>query len=65
MHRAVVAQHAVQRDVAITVPEGEYRIDTATDGGDVTLDGVLRNDRAVHRIIAETRAGDVKIRGRG
>jgi len=26
---------------------------------------VLRNDRAVHRIIAETRAGDVTIRGRG
>jgi hypothetical protein len=52
-------------DIAITVPEGEYRIDTASDGGDVTLDGVLRNDRAVHRIIAETRAGDVAIRGRG
>lgn len=52
-------------DVSITVPEGEYRIDTATDRGKVTLDGVLRNDRAVHRIIAETRAGDVTIRGRG
>jgi len=48
----------------ITVPEGEYRIDTATDAGDVTLDGVLRNDRAVRRIVAETRAGDVTVRGR-
>ena len=52
-------------DVSITVPEGEYRIDTATDAGDVTLDGVLRNDRAVRRIVAETAAGDVTIRGRG
>jgi hypothetical protein len=51
-------------DVGITVPEGEYRIDTATDAGDVTLDGVLRNDRAVRRIVAETRAGDVTVRGR-
>src|SRR5829696_880339 len=51
-------------DVAITVPEGEYRIHTATDAGDVTLDGVLRNDRAVRRIVAETRAGDVTVRGR-
>ena len=52
-------------DVAITVPEGEYRIDTVTDAGDITLDGVLRNDRAVRRIVAETGAGDVAIRGRG
>ena len=52
-------------DVGLTVPGGEYRIDTATDAGDVTLDGVLRNDRAVRRIIAETKAGDVNVRGRG
>jgi hypothetical protein len=26
---------------------------------------VLRNDRAVRRIVAETEAGDVNIRGRG
>jgi hypothetical protein len=51
-------------DIAITVPEGEYRIDTETDAGDVTLDGVLRNDRAVRRIIARTLSGDVTVRGR-
>jgi hypothetical protein len=52
-------------DVSLTVPPGEYRIDTAADSGDVTLDGVLRNDRAVRRIIAQTKAGDVSVRGRG
>jgi hypothetical protein len=40
-------------------------VDTATDAGDVMLEGVLRNDRAVRRIVAETEAGDVNIRGRG
>jgi len=52
-------------DVALAVPGGEYRVDTATDAGDVMLEGVLRNDRAVRRIVAETEAGDVNIRGRG
>jgi hypothetical protein len=52
-------------DIGITVPAGEYRIDTATKDGQVTLDGVLRNDRSVRRIVAETRAGNVAIRGRG
>jgi Putative adhesin len=52
-------------DVALTVPAGEYHIDTAAGSGDVTLDGVLRNDRAVRRIVAETKAGDVSVRGRG
>jgi hypothetical protein len=52
-------------DVSLAVPGGEYRVDTATDAGDVMLEGVLRNDRAVRRIVAETEAGDVNIRGRG
>ena len=52
-------------DVALAVPGGEYRVDTATDAGDVMLEGVLRNDRALRRIVAETEAGDVNIRGRG
>lgn len=52
-------------DVALVVPGGEYRVDTATDAGDVMLEGVLRNDRALRRIVAETQAGDVNVRGRG
>jgi hypothetical protein len=62
---AVVDAFSDAGDVGLTVPGGEYRIDTAAGSGDVTLDGVLRNDRALRRIIAQTKAGDVSVRGRG
>ncbi len=52
-------------DVDVTVPAGgEYRVDATTDAGDVTVEGILRNDRALRSISATADAGDVTVRGR-
>jgi DUF4097 and DUF4098 domain-containing protein YvlB len=52
-------------DVDVTVPAGgEYRVDATTDAGDVTVDGILRNDHAGRSITATADAGDVTVRGR-
>ena len=52
-------------DVEVTVPAGgEYRVDATTDAGDVTVDGILRNDHAGRSITATADAGDVTVRGR-
>jgi DUF4097 and DUF4098 domain-containing protein YvlB len=52
-------------DVAVTVPAGgEYRVDATTDAGDVTVEGILRNDHAGRSITATADAGDVTVRGR-
>jgi DUF4097 and DUF4098 domain-containing protein YvlB len=52
-------------DVNVTVPAGgEYRVDATTDGGDVHVEGVLRNDHAGRSITATAGAGDVTVRGR-
>jgi hypothetical protein len=52
-------------DVDVTVPAGgEYRVDASTDGGDVEVVGILRNDHAGRSIIATADAGDVTVRGR-
>jgi len=53
-------------DVLVTVPAGgEYRVDATTDAGDVTVEGVVRNDRSRRSISAGANAGDVTVRGRG
>src|SRR4051812_47759597 len=52
-------------DVSITVPAGEYRVDTASAAGSDEVQGVLRNDRSFRRIAARTQAGDVMVRGEG
>jgi DUF4097 and DUF4098 domain-containing protein YvlB len=52
-------------DVDVTVPAGgEYRVDATTDAGDVTVQGILRNDHAGRSITATADAGDVTVRGR-
>ena len=52
-------------DVEVTVPAGgEYRVDASTDAGDVTVQGILRNDHAGRSITATADAGDVTVRGR-
>jgi len=52
-------------DVLVTVPAGgEYRVDATTDAGDVTVEGVVRNDRSRRSISAGANAGDVTVRGR-
>jgi len=52
-------------DVVVTVPAGgEYHVDATTDAGDVTVEGVVRNDRSRRSISAGANAGDVTVRGR-
>ena len=52
-------------DVDVTVPAGgEYRVDATSDGGDVEVQGILRNDHAGRTINATADAGDVTVRGR-
>jgi DUF4097 and DUF4098 domain-containing protein YvlB len=52
-------------DVDVTVPAGgEYRVDATTAAGDVTVQGILRNDHAGRSITATADAGDVTVRGR-
>jgi Putative adhesin len=51
-------------NVAVTVPPGRYRIGAQTDSGDVDLDRVQPDDRAVQRIDASSDSGDVAVRGR-
>lgn len=52
-------------NVDVTVPVGgEYRVDTATKGGNVRVSGIIRNDRALRSISATADAGDVTVRGR-
>jgi hypothetical protein len=51
-------------DVDVTVPAGgEYRVDATTSAGDVEVQGVLRNDRALRSISATADAGNVTVRG--
>jgi DUF4097 and DUF4098 domain-containing protein YvlB len=51
-------------DVNVTVPSGgEYRVDATTNAGDVTVLGVLRNDRSLRSISATADAGNVTVRG--
>lgn len=53
-------------NVHVTVPGGgEYRVDATTEAGDVSVEGVLRNDRALRSISASADAGNVTVRGRG
>jgi len=52
-------------DVDVTVPAGEYRVDTASASGSDEVRGVLRNDRALRRIDAFAEVGDVMVRGEG
>lgn len=53
-------------DVDLTLPRGgEYRVDATTDAGNVVVEGLLRNDRALRSIDAAASAGDVHVHGRG
>jgi DUF4097 and DUF4098 domain-containing protein YvlB len=52
-------------DVHVSVPPGgEYRVDATTKAGDVAVEGVLRNDRAVRSISASAATGNVIVSGR-
>jgi DUF4097 and DUF4098 domain-containing protein YvlB len=60
-----VAASSEAGDVLVTVPAGgEYRVDATTDAGDVTVEGLVRNDRSRRSISARANAGDVTVRGR-
>jgi hypothetical protein len=60
-----VSANSDSGDVLVTVPVGgEYRVDATTDAGDVNVEGILRNDRALRSISATANAGDVTVRGR-
>jgi hypothetical protein len=52
-------------DISIAVPGGEYRVDTTTRAGNIDVEGLLRNDRALRSISAHTDAGDVTVHGAG
>jgi hypothetical protein len=59
-----VSANSKSGDVLVVVPAGgEYRVDATTDAGDVTVEGVLRNDRALRSISATADAGDVTVKG--
>lgn len=50
-------------NVRIVVPAGRYATSPKTDSGNVTVDGISRNDRAPSAIEARTDAGDVTLSG--
>lgn len=50
-------------DVRIVVPAGAYATTPKTDSGNVTVDGISRNDRAPSAIEARTDSGDVTLDG--
>ena len=50
-------------NVRIVVPAGHYATTPKTDSGNVTVDGISRNDRAPSAIEARTDSGDVTLRG--
>jgi hypothetical protein len=59
-----VSANSNSGNVLVTVPAGgEYRVDATTNAGDVTVEGILRNDRALRSISATADAGDVTVRG--
>jgi hypothetical protein len=60
-----VAAFSHAGDISIAVPGGEYRVDTTTRAGNIDVQGVLRNDRALRSISAQTDAGDVAVHGAG
>lgn len=52
-------------DVDLVLPAGgEYRVDATAESGDVIVDGVLRNDRALRSITATSGVGNVTVHGR-
>ena len=50
-------------NVRIVVPAGQYATTPRTDSGNVTVDGISRNDRATTAIEARTDSGDVRLDG--
>ena len=59
-----VSANSNSGDVRVAVPAGgEYRVDATTKAGDVTVRGVLRNDRALRSISATADAGNVTVSG--
>jgi hypothetical protein len=50
--------------VDIDVPRSEYALDTATDSGDTSIDGIVRYDLSTHTVKAHSDSGDLTIRGR-
>jgi hypothetical protein len=51
-------------DVRVTVPYGAYHVDASTDGGQVKVEGVIRDDLAPQAIDVRSGAGDITIRAR-
>ena len=52
-------------DVQVTVPYGMYRVDaSAYGGGNVKVDGVIRDDLAPQAIDAVTDIGNITVRAR-
>jgi hypothetical protein len=50
-------------NVRIVVPAGQYATTPKTDSGNVTVDGISRNERAGSAIEARTDSGDVRLEG--
>jgi hypothetical protein len=50
-------------NVRVVVPAGAYATTPKTDSGNVTVDGISRNDRADSAIEARTDSGDVTLNG--
>jgi len=51
-------------NVRVTVPYGQYRVDTSADGGNAKVEGLIRDDLAPQAIVALTGVGDVTVRAR-
>lgn len=51
-------------DVDVTVPAGNYRVQVATEHGDTSVEGIVRDPAAAHAIVVDARHGDVSVRGR-
>jgi hypothetical protein len=49
--------------VRVVVPAGRYATSPKTDSGNITVDGISRNDRAPNAIEARTDSGDVTLSG--
>jgi hypothetical protein len=48
-------------NVTVSVPRGDYAIDTHTDSGDTNVDGIARNDHAPKSIEAKTDSGNISL----
>ncbi len=60
----VLSAHTFSGNVEVSVPNGAYAVDASTMSGDVSVSGLVHDDRATRSIDATTMSGDVHVRAR-